>query len=67
MDVDDTISVDALKTIQGKLNKVPEAMVWKPIIESQAQWYDVGEVDVVGDGAKHIGFHRIAFHRRSGE
>jgi glycosyltransferase involved in cell wall biosynthesis len=32
--------------IQGKLKKVPEAMVWKPIIESQAQWYDVGEVDV---------------------
>ena len=32
--------------IQGKLKKVPEAMVWKPIIEAQSKWYDVGEGDV---------------------
>jgi glycosyltransferase involved in cell wall biosynthesis len=32
--------------IEGKLEKVPKSMVWKPIIEEQAQWYSVSEVDV---------------------
>tara|TARA_A100001391_G_scaffold17187_1_gene9600 strand:+ start:367 stop:1674 length:1308 start_codon:yes stop_codon:yes gene_type:complete len=32
--------------MQGKLESVPKAMVWKPIVEEQSKWYNVNDDDI---------------------